>query len=252
MNQGANDPGVVWSHLSASLAVYREEHEDTFAPPESEEEKSLHAAMDKLARHALGLITTGVIPKLAEDELADFMAGDAVAVKVRELLAYNYVQQALEFDVGEGVIDQLAHLPRRIQLAIVAFILLQQAQPSSTAIKYLERACYLFLAGYTTEVIVMCGAVLEAAAASRLPDDLLRDAGLKPAYKKTGVFSLGQRMSYEERHPLLDERHRELFWKVVNWRNDAVHVQPDMGPDPSEPLLTTALVLGVLLPRGSL
>ena len=97
----------------------------------------------------------------------------------------------------------------------------------------------------------MCGAVLEAALATRLPDKLLATAGWKPVYRHTGVFSFGQRIHYEERHPVLSAELRKQLRNIANWRNDAVHVQPDVGPDPALVLLMTAQLLGAILPAAS-
>lgn len=56
-------------------------------------------------------------------------------------------------------------------------------------------------------------------------------------------------MQIEEQRQLLSSDHRDGFWEVVNWRNDAVHVQPDIGPKPELALLMTAAILGAILPR---
>jgi hypothetical protein len=56
-------------------------------------------------------------------------------------------------------------------------------------------------------------------------------------------------MRVEEEKQLLTTGQRDTFWEIVNWRNDAVHVQPDIGPKPDLALIMTAVVLSALLPR---
>jgi hypothetical protein len=242
-------PPEVWSLLDASLSTYQDEHEELLAAPTNPVEETLRRAMDELQSQALSLVTTGEIPDDLDTRLSEFQPGTQAEDKVLELLAYDFVHHRIEFDAAREAVQRLAGLSKRIPLLIVAFAMLLGSKPSPTAVKYFRRAATLFLAGYDSEVVVMCGALLEAAMAARFPDDVLRRSGLKPAYHRTGVFSLGQRMHYEEDHPVLAEKDRARFWQIVNWRNDAMHVQPDIGPKPAEPLLFTARLLGLILPK---
>lgn len=245
-NQGPE----VWSLLTASLDNYRGEHEDQFLPPATEDEQRLHRALDVIEKHVFDLLTTGRIPGTLDAELAEFQPGADVDAKILELLAYNVTHHRAEFEVASDVCWRLTDLNKRVGLVAVAFYLLVRAEPSQTAVKYLRRATTLFLAGYTTEVFIMCGAVLEAAMASRFSDEILAQDGMKPAHRRTDVFSLGQRMQYEEDHPFLTHAQRQEFLEVVNWRNDAVHVQPDIAPSASAAIIKTASLLAVILPRA--
>lgn len=65
---------------------------------------------------------------------------------------------------------------------ILAITLLTGHNPSPTALKYFKRTMDLYLAGCTTEVIIMAGAVLEAAIVSPIPGELLAAA------RKTATF----------------------------------------------------------------
>ena len=56
-------------------------------------------------------------------------------------------------------------------------------------------------------------------------------------------------MQYEESHSFLSEDQRKQFWEVINWRNDAVHVQPDIAPEPAVAFIKTASLLSAILPR---
>jgi hypothetical protein len=40
-------------------------------------------------------------------------------------------------------------------------------------------------------------------------------------------------MQYEEKHPIFNKQQRSPFWELVNARNNAVHVHPELGIDPS-------------------
>jgi len=55
-------------------------------------------------------------------------------------------------------------------------------------------------------------------------------------------------MQFEEEHPVFTDVQRRVFWKVINARNDAVHVQPDLAPEPRMPRLMTAGLLPAILP----
>jgi hypothetical protein len=248
----ADSPGLdIPGYLYASLDNYRSEHEETFAAAEGLDQQRLYMAMETIQRHALTLITRGAIPSDISSDLEEFLPGTPLDDKVVKLLSYNFVQDRLAFDVAWNVVGNLEDVHVRVRIAVLAFSVLLRASPSATAVKYLERAATLYLAGYGTEVFIMCGAMLEAAMASRFPDEGLLKLGWKPAYRHTGVFSLGQRMQYEEDHPLLDRQERQQFWQIINWRNDAVHVQPDLGPDAAQALLLTSWLLGKILPRSA-
>jgi len=239
----------VWAHLTASLDTYRREHKALFLKPQTDEETRLHRALDEIEKHALGLVTTGQIPHDLHGALEEFRPGTLLPDKIADLLSYNGSQHAIEFEVASAVCWKLEDLSKRIQLVIFAFLLLLRSDPSPTAIKYLRQATTLYLAGYTTEVFIMCGAVLEAAMEARFPDELLRHHGSKPAYRHTGVFSLGQRMAFEEHSPIFRDDERRQLRQLITWRNDAIHIQPDLAPRPAAAILNTAIVLGAIVPR---
>jgi hypothetical protein len=237
------------SYLWACISVKQSEHERGYAEPETSDEKTLHAAMDALETYSLGLIATGGVREELAEPLSAFMPGSSMADKITSLLRYNLVRDRLHFAVAYDVVGRLRKLDERIANATLGYMVLQRASPSVTAAKYYERAARLYLAGYDGEVVIMCGAVLEAAMAERIPDTALRQAGVQPKHLRTGVYAIGQRMRLEQQRNLLSPEMRKLFWEVVNWRNDAVHVQPDIGPEPQKALVFTAAVLGAILPR---
>lgn len=239
----------IWSLLAGVLDSARAEHEQGFLPPSSDEETSTHNALDAIEDWVYGLVTTGQIPDGLEEALSGYQPGSPLEHKVRHLLAYNITHDRIEFEVGYDVCWRLRGLAQRVRVVAIAFIFLVQSDPSDTAIKYLRQASALYLAGYTSEVFVMCGALIEAAIASRVSDQALADEGRRPAYRHSGVYSLGQRMQYEEAKPFLTDELRKQVWQVVNWRNDSVHVQPDIGPDPGLAIITTANLLRAILPR---
>jgi len=239
----------IWSLLTSALDTYRGEHEEGFLPPSDNEESRVHRALDTLEKYVFNLVTTGQIPEQLNDALSDYQPGSRVEDKLVDLLAYNVTHHRIEFEVGSDVCWRLVGLGKRVGVVAVAFILLLRSKPSDSAVKYLRQASTLYLGGYSTEVFVMCGAVLEATMSARITDDVLATDGRKPAYRHTGVYSLGQRMQYEEAHPFLTEAQRKQFWEVINWRNDAVHVQPDIAPDPGLAFVKTAGLLSVILPR---
>lgn len=237
------------SHLWACISVKQSEHEEGYAEPTTDDEKALHVAMDALENYSLRLIATGAISDELSEPLSTFMPGSSIGDKVTSLLNYNLVRDRLHFAVAYDVVGRLKDLDKRITSATIGYMVLQRAKPSVTATKYYERAARLYLAGYDGEVVIMCGAVLEAAMAERLPDPELQRVGVKPKHQRTGVYSIGQRMKLEEQRKILSPDMRKQFWKIVNWRNDAVHVQPDIGPEPYKALILTAAVLGAILPR---
>lgn len=153
--------------------------------------------MDRIEKHALHLITTGqVSPNLVED-LGNFDPGSHTSEKAFELLSYNFVRHRIEFDVARDVSWRLKDLDKRVLVMVLAFLLLMHSDPSETAVKYLERRSKLYLTGFSTEAIILCGAVLEAAVATSIPDSILKASGMAPNYRRTGVYSLGQRMQHE-------------------------------------------------------
>ena len=239
--------GII-GHLLDSVDEYRETHSSTYTDPATEEERRLYAAMNAVEGLALELIATGTTDANLEEVLAPFQPGANAREKVADLLRYNLVQERLEFAVAEDVLYRLRRLENRLSVATLGYSVLLRANPSLTATKYFQRAARLYLAGYEGEVTILCGAVLEAALAERFPDDLLRARGWTPKYAKTGVFAVGQRMKHEREHPIFTDEARAQFWEIVNWRNDAVHVQIDVGPQPERVLILTAAVLGLILP----
>jgi hypothetical protein len=239
----------VWPLLHIHLENYRDEHEELFATPSTSEDESLQRAQDQLRQSAYRILTSGEVPEDLAERLLDFEPASTVEDKVVELLGYDLVQHRIEFDVTEDVLLRLIGLDKRIQIAALGLVLLLRSDPSPTAVKYYERASFSYLAGHKAECVIMCGAVLESALATRFPDDRLVEAGMKPAIRRTRAFTLGQRMDFEGDHPIFDDKGRDAFWQVINARNDAVHVQPDLA-DPTKPLVYTAKLLSVMLPRG--
>jgi hypothetical protein len=248
-NDESHRSPAVWAHLESSLDVYQQEHEELFADPETDDDVRLHEAMNALRAHAFDLLTTGRLPPDLGERLSSFQPGASLEGKVLELFLYDLVQHRIEFDVAWDVVARLRNVDRRVQIATLAFVLLLRSDASETAIKYFRKAAALFLAGYDAEVAVMCGAVLEAALATRIGDSL-KAARIKPAFPRTGDYSIKQRMDHEAKNPFLSDDHRKMFWEVITWRNDAVHVQPDLAPLPEKPVLFTANLLSVILPRA--
>lgn len=235
--------------LRQELDAYRDEYEDGFALPPAGEE-ALTAAMSRVADDILAVAATGIVPVSLAADLDGFLPGESPEAKVKQLFQYRYVAERLEFAVASDVLGRLddADQSHRISASILAFFVLCEANPSITAVKYLERAVRLFLAGYGSEVLIMCGAVMEAALRDRVPNEELLRSGKKPN-RRTNDFPLKDRMDWEKSNPFLTNEQRDSFWKVYNWRCDAVHNQPDMGPDPSDAILETAFLLAVLLPK---
>jgi hypothetical protein len=234
--------------LLAFLSVRREEYEAQYGPGETEEGRGLDEALAALERRALALVSTGIIPGELGQQLRRFRPGDPVSVKLKELLTLRIVHHRLEFDVAEDVCERLSGLDERVWLVALLTAFLLGRRAPDTAVKYFERATKLYLAGYDSEAVVMCGAVLDAAFAARFPDEVLRNAGLTPAFRRTGVYALGQRVGFEEAHPVLTDSQRTVARQLIQWRNDAVHVQPDIGPSPDRALVSLAVVLPGLVP----
>ena len=237
--------------LAACLSVFRSEHEETFADPETPDERSLQSAMDKIESSAFQALTTLEIPPDLGEQLTTFMPGSLVDDKLTTLLSYNFVQDRIAFDIADDVIEGLEDVGQRVRVSVVAFMLLQRSAPSPTALKYLERALRLYLAGYTTETFVMCGAVIEAALATRFPNSLLQTTGVQPDHSRTGDYSISQRMRYAKEQHAFGRKTVDQIWELLNWRNDAVHVQPDIVPgNPAEAVLTVGILLGRILPKA--
>lgn len=240
------------SWLLACLAEKRDEYEQQFAEASSEEARQLDAALDALAERADQFVTTGVIPDTLVESLQPFMPGSTISEKLKNLVAYEVVHHRLEFDVATDVCERLDGADRRVLLVtLLSTHLLLGYAPTSTVIKYFNRAARLYLAGYEPETVILCGAVLEAALAERFPNEVLSDAGIKPAFKRADEFSVGQRMAYEEKHPVLDEKLRQRMRDLNSWRIDAIHVQIDIASKGADALGNLALLLPVILPTRS-
>jgi hypothetical protein len=238
-------PGLS-SWLLSFLAMRRHEYEAQYALSGSEEE-ALDSALIAMERFAADLITSGVISPELGLQLMAFKPGDAVEYKIRELLTLQIVHHRLEFDIAEMAASKLDGLSSRVAASTTFTAFLLGYNPSPTAEKYFRRASMLFLAGYDAETLILCGAVLEAALTDRFPDELLAGANMKPVFRDAG-FSLAQRLKYESAHPLFSDVERRMVRDVNSWRNQAVHVQPDLGPAPVQALLLLSLLLPKILP----
>lgn len=247
---GFAEPPDIESWLTAFLSVRRNEYEKQY---EGAVDDDLTRAIDEIAKWTSDVVTTGVAPPQLNEALSRFKPGDPLDVKLRELLKYSVVLHRLEFDVAEEVCRRLKDVNERtVMVAVLATFLLGYS-PSATAQKYFSRAVKLFLAGYDSECVIMCGAVLEAALIARYPNESLLAHGLKPVFKKQGEFSVGQRVRYEhDIEPCLNDEQRKYVGELIDWRNDAVHVQPDLVEDPFDALMNLAHVLPILLRQGGL
>jgi hypothetical protein len=243
-SSSAAAPDVANALLEA-LHTEQELYEEQYAESESDEERELTAALDILERYAARLITSASFSNELSRDLSSFKPNESVGSKIRDLLLYNIAQHRLEFDVARGVCKRLHTLDKRVMVTTVLAIVLDGQTPSATAVKYFERATTLYLAGYETESIIMCGAVLEAALRARITNDEMIRAGLRPAFRTANDFSVAQRLQYSEKVGALNAHQLDGAWELVNWRNDAVHVQPDIGPNAKDALRN----LVVLLPQ---
>jgi hypothetical protein len=238
-----------WIHLESSLDTYGDDHEAWYRPPATPEEATRDEALTGLAKHALGLLRTGRVPQELASLLQTYEPWRPLQDRIRDLMFYNYLLRRLEFDVAWEAVGRLRDSDKRVVISIVAMLDLRKATLSPTAGKYLAEVSELYMAGWRAPVFVMAGAVLEAAMRDRIPDEELRRRGKSPKYVATGVFSIGQRMQVERDLNLLSDEERMRFWKVLNWRNDVVHVQPDIVPDPASVVLEVARLLARVLPR---
>lgn len=241
------DAPEIYSWLSSFLDRQRADYEEQFAAPGSDDEHALHRSIDDLSRWAKATVTSAVVPHGLDELLNDFMPGDSIEMKVRVLMGLPVVRHRLEFDVADEVCGHLHDVHQRIEQVVLMTQYRVGYKLSMTARKYFERATRLFLAGYSAETVIMCGAVLEAALRARVPDEQLVEANIKPVFKN-GDFSLAQRLRYVKNRHILTEDQGSQADDLVNWRNDAVHVQPDIGPRPVQALSRLAMLLPVLLP----
>jgi hypothetical protein len=246
----SHPPLDVLPYLWGALDSYDSDLVSEYAPSENSEQKKIEEELNAFASR-VSEVLYDPDPEKLRFIMADIPAAEPFEHGQRRLLnilGYRYIQEEAEGAVARKVVDRLDGVRERIRKAFVATYLLYETAAPPTAVKYLRQVLDLFLAGYTTEVIVMCGAVLEAAMRDRIPDAELRYRGIKPAFKTANDYSLGQRMKVEPDLGVFTEQERELFWKVVNGRNDAVHVQPDIGPEPVLTLWLTAALLGKIRP----
>src|SRR5437868_1485610 len=156
------EPPDVGSWLHLFLEHRRAEYEEQYGTAPLDD-AALEQALESLKSHALRVVSTGTVPTALRNSIGAFMPGDAAETKLRELLSYRIVHHRLEFDVAGDVCERLSGLSERILLVTVLQVLLLGHAASDTAVKYFERATTLYLAGYDTEAIIMCGAVLDAA-----------------------------------------------------------------------------------------
>lgn len=246
----AIEPPDLHSWLLSFLDERKREYDRQF-DVETSGADSEAIAIGVFAARASELVTSGVVPEELASLLGEYMPDDSLITKLRSLLDYTVVRHKIEFDVAETVCENLNGLDSRVALVAIITKLLLGYVSSSTATKYFMRATRLYLAGYNAETTIMCGAVLEAALRSRFEDETLRNAGEKPAYRQADDFSVSQRMRYEEKNPVFSKEEREQAVSILRARNDAVHVQPDVIPDPLQILVALAFVLRKLLPNQS-
>lgn len=234
----------VWAALETYLDDWQSQRRNEYLPPETEEEARLENAIRHFAGRALELVynPSQVAEILDKDLIAE--PWEDVEGAVFRLVGYQVVHEELEADAAFEVIGRLQGLRDRLRVALLALLLLQKADPSDTALKYLRQVIRLYLAGFEGEVAIMARAVLEAAIRDRIPNELLIDLDKKPQYKRTGDFSLRQRMDVASEVGVLPPEARDLCWDVINWGNDAVHVQYDAVPDPTQIVIRTAHLLG--------
>jgi hypothetical protein len=92
---------------------------------------------------------------------------------------------------------------------------------------------------------------LRALRGDRFSNDDLAQAGIRPIYRRTQHYSIGQRMAYEEDiAPIFTEERRALLRKTVDPRNYAMHVQVDVSVDAQESLLNVAMLLPSIFPAA--
>jgi hypothetical protein len=240
-------PLDVMTYLYDALDTFEMDLDAEYGPPEAEEDRAADEALTLFASRVMEALYNPAALRKVVSEVSSELHWDSKQ-RLQHLLHYRYVHEVAERDVARTVVDRLHGVRDRVKNALLALLLLQDAAPSDTALKYLRQVVDLYLAGYTTEVVVMCGAVLEAAIRDRVPDSLLLERGYTAAFKRTGDYSLAQRMKLEDELGILTEDLRRTFWSVVNARNDAVHVQPDIGPDIPMTLWFTAALLGAIRP----
>ena len=238
----------LWSDLYSYVEYLQQQRHSAYADPETAEEERLRQALGHVAEQALKLLyhPTELERVLQRDLIAQ--PWEDIRPAVNRLLSYNIVHDALEASAAMEVVGRLEGLSNRIRVAVLAFTFLQASQPSDTALKYFRQVVRSYLAGFYAEATIMCGATLEAAIRSRVTDDLLKEKGIRPRHPKAALYSIGQRMKVEEELDILDPEDREQFWWIVNQRNDAVHVQPDLSPEPDAILFQTAWLLGRINP----
>lgn len=242
------DPPL-WARLDTYVEGLQDEYEEQFVDPDDDRGQRLVRAMDDIEHQALKLLTTGAVPSEIAAKLEDFNPGESASEKVLELLKYDFVRDRIQFAVARDGARRLADIDQRILIMLLGFLLLLRSDPSQTAIKYFERAARLYLAGFESEVTILCGAVVEAALSARVPNDVLHAAGLKPQFKKEDDFSIKQRETFALAEELITDHDCQKMRELRDWRNYALHIQPDIGPKPEQPLLRAAQLLGVLLPR---
>jgi hypothetical protein len=235
-----------WIHLLFELDKRLDEHENHYRDATDSDEEQLYRALAIASEYAYEMIQDGAIPMNLTSALEWYLPDETIERKLRTLMQYNYLHRRAEFELGKQVIGRLQDAEKRIQILALIFSVLRARSTSITAVNYLRQASQLYLAGYTAEVFIMCGATLEAALAEVIPDDLVQKTiGEKPKFRASGVYSVGQRMKAEKQlaSPIFADFERDQFWQVVNSRNDTVHVQLGLADEPEQMLLLVAYTL---------
>lgn len=158
-----------------------------------------------------------------------------------DLTSIPFVRQRFEIEIfrelDQPLIDQADRALDLLELAVTV--------ENHRARGYLERVAECYIRGLTTETVVMCGAVLEAALGEFVEDDDVRCyAGLEP---RARVYT-GHRLGYIDEQELLSQTVIEKAEKVNDDRNKAVHVAAEIVADPRQNIRLLADVLRALEP----
>jgi hypothetical protein len=178
----------IMSYLWGAVDMYETDLSTFYEPAANDEDRETERRIDQFAGNVLQALYDPKTLRTLLTEIQESQPWNHRTDHLLELLRYEHVHRQAASAVARDVLSRFHGVQGRITHALYALVMLHQTDPSETALKYVKQVLVLYLAGFSAEVYVMCGAVLESALRVRIPDKHLRERGVRPALKRRMII----------------------------------------------------------------
>lgn len=248
---------------------YWELQEDVEDPRHDEAARRLHRKLDAIGgavRKLLHTLTPDADAVVAIRDFVDVSEAEdpleAAAEVIRLVHETPIVRDSIRIALGFEAAEEL--LPRAEGRISDLLTLVAARSVSTRAASFLDRATRLYLWGFDPECVIMCRAVLEAALASRLADDLDADdaaPNLDNLLRIAGGRKILQGFERAKNRKGWRARKGSPLWRAerLKWAgNEVLHQRPEVAAsrstdikDAREAVSELAWVLSELFPAAS-